>query len=121
VTIDPFSGVHGRKFHGHRLQLLALSACGGYLFTASKDRSLKQFDLVTGECVQSFNGHTDWITCCHAAPGPMLGLPPGSIALASGSSDCTVRLWGTGTGSEIKRCLHADDTLGQVTGVKVCV
>ena len=30
-----------------------------------------------------------------------------------------MRIWGTGTGSEIKRCLHANDHLGQVTGVKV--
>ena len=37
-----------RKFTGHRLHLLALCTFGGSLFTASKDRTIKQFDLITG-------------------------------------------------------------------------
>jgi len=83
---------------GHKLHLLSVSICGGYLFTTSKDRTIRQFDLVTGECTRLFNGHTDWITCCHAIPGGMVGLPGNVIALASGSSDCTVRLWAAGEG-----------------------
>jgi len=105
-----------RRFFGHRLNVLAVCTYGNNLFTASKDRSMKQFDLVTGTCVRTFMGHTDWVTSLHATDGEQLGMPPGSVILLSGSADKTVRMWSVTTGECLQVCAgHA----GEVTAVKL--
>jgi len=86
-----------RSFVGHRLPVLTLTVFGGFVFTGSRDRSLKQFELVTGDCVNTFNGHTNWVTCSHASQGMQLGMPFSSMVLASGSADCTVKVWSVTT------------------------
>jgi hypothetical protein len=58
------------------------------------DRTLRLWELGTGACLRSFEGHTGWVTALAVTPD-------GRFAL-SGSADKTLRLWELGTGA----CLH---------------
>ena len=68
--------VYGVKFHPLHSSLLA---------TVGFDRLGKIWDLRTGQCVMEVEGHSD----------DMIGLDfaPGGTLLATGSDDCTCRVW----------------------------
>lgn len=58
---------------------------GNLLISASGDRTLKVWNVITGHCVKTMQGHTDWVR----AISPSID---GRFAL-SGGSDNTARLW----------------------------
>ena len=47
------------------MEVLKVTIYKDFLFTASKDRSIRMFDLVTGETLHVFIGHTDWVWLLH--------------------------------------------------------
>jgi WD40 repeat protein len=58
--------------------------------SGSYDRTIKLWDLQTGDCLNTLAGHADGVLC--------LSSHPQSAILASGSFDCTIKLWNTSTG-----------------------
>ncbi|WP_206602819.1 NB-ARC domain-containing protein [Leptolyngbya ohadii] len=64
------------------------------LVSGSDDQTIKLWDGVTGECLQTFWGHGDWVQSVSISPDGKL--------LASASRDQTVRIWDALTGE----CLH---------------
>jgi WD40 repeat protein len=58
-----------------------------HLWTGSWDKTIKQWDLVSGECIATLEGHTDFIK----------SLVLNGTMLYSGSSDCFLRQWNTST------------------------
>ena len=62
------SGCRGRSSHGNRYPM-----------------TVRLWNVLTGEPITTFTGHTDGITC--------LAFSPDGAALASGSDDNTIRLW----------------------------
>jgi WD40 repeat protein len=87
--------------HLDAVTTVCLSGDGSYALSGSADRTLKLWDLATGQCLRTFVGHHAEVTsACFRADGQ---------CLLSGSADRTLRLWKTSTG----RCLdtyeaHAD-------------
>jgi WD40 repeat protein len=62
--------------------------------TASYNGSVKIWDVITGQCLQTLLGHTAEVSgACFSADGQLL---------ASGSTDLTVRLWDVATGKCLK-------------------
>ena len=74
---------------------VSLSADGRYVISANDqsatlDMSLKLWDVSTGQCLRTFEGHSDFVlSVCLSADG--------KYAL-SGSSDKTLKLWEVSTG-----------------------
>jgi hypothetical protein len=64
---------------------VCLSADGRFALSASADRTLRLWELASGHCLHTFEGHTDsvWAVCLSA---------DGHFAL-SASADRTLRLW----------------------------
>ena len=59
---------------------------GRTLASASADKTLKVWDTNTDQCLDTLQGHTDWVwSVCYA---------PGGQILASASSDKTIKIWG---------------------------
>jgi WD40 repeat protein/serine/threonine protein kinase len=85
-----------RLFHGHAdwVSSVCCSADGKHFLSGSADKTVKLWDLSTGECLQTLEGHTEWVTTVSLSAD-------GRHAL-SGSADKTLKLWDLGTG----RCLQ---------------
>ncbi|CAN0043865.1 unnamed protein product, partial [Laminaria digitata] len=61
--------------------------------SASEDGTARVWDLSSGKCVKSLQGHNkkfEVLRACWAPPG----MADDSVAIATGSADGTVRLWG---------------------------
>ncbi|KAI9140620.1 WD40-repeat-containing domain protein [Paraphysoderma sedebokerense] len=72
--------VHAVRFSNNKVNL----------FTASDDNTVKMWDIPTGECVRTFEGHTDYVRS--------IALPTtNSNILLTGSYDHTVKVYDTRT------------------------
>merc|ERR1711974_448283 len=60
------------------------SAPSPIIASASFDKTIKLWNLYTGECVGTLEGHTDFVTCVRAV---------GDRTLVSASNDKTVKVW----------------------------
>jgi WD40 repeat protein len=76
--------------HGQWDNAVAITNDGRLALSGSHERTLKLWNLRTGELVRSFAGHTDLV---HA-----VALAPDDRHALSGSSDRTLRLWELATG-----------------------
>ena len=59
--------------------------------SGSEDETLKIWDVETGECKQTLNGHTNRVNCCAVS---RLGK-----WVLSGSFDKTLKIWDVETGA----------------------
>lgn len=94
TSLDPNSTAATQVFKGHTgpvtCAAVQYSAAyeGLHLFTGSWDKSIKKWDLRTGECVATLLGHGDFVKCVTIFRD----------TLYSGSSDGTLRKWNISTG-----------------------
>lgn len=51
------------EFIGHEQPVTRIKLVRQHLFSASKDLSVKMWDLKSGACLQTFTGHTDYVYC----------------------------------------------------------
>jgi WD40 repeat protein len=85
-----------RTFEGHTasVQSVCLSADGRWALSGSDDKTLRFWEVATGQCVRTFEEHTSWVnSVCLSADGRWA---------LSGSTDKTLRLWEVATG----RCVR---------------
>jgi WD40 repeat protein len=69
---------------------VAFSPNGQMLASCSFDRTVKLWDVHSGECLRTFEGHTNWLwTVAFSSDGK---------TVASGGDDQTARLWNIATG-----------------------
>jgi hypothetical protein len=87
---DVFS-VNAQRFHTLQIQAVTISCDCSKVVTAGYDMKLVLWDVATGNQLQTFSGHTDWISAVIFSPIDHL--------VASASYDATVRLWNVATGS----------------------
>jgi platelet-activating factor acetylhydrolase IB subunit alpha len=83
------------------------SGAGNLLVSASRDKTLRIWDVTTGFCVKTINGHADWVR----------DVSPSFDGrwLVSTGNDQTARLWDTSSG-ELKATL-----LGHEHTIECCV
>ncbi|CCE86413.1 Piso0_004901 [Millerozyma farinosa CBS 7064] len=75
------------KGHSHIVQDVTISADGAYALSASWDRTLRLWDLESGECTQRFVGHNGDVLSCSIAKNLR--------QIVSASRDKTVKVWNT--------------------------
>ena len=70
--------------HGHLVYSVCFSPDGRRLASGSNDETVRLWDVETGACVRTLEGHGFVFSVCFSPDGRMG---------ASGSADGTVRLW----------------------------
>jgi WD40 repeat protein len=85
-----------RTLEGHTdsVSAVAVTPDGRRALSASEDRTLRLWDLGTGQTIRALEGHTDFVSGVAVTPD-------GRRAL-SASGDRTLRLWDLGTGQTIR-------------------
>jgi WD40 repeat protein len=94
--------------HTGRVTAIAVAPDGTWLATASHDRTVRLWDVVTGEQRAILSGHEDAVTSVEISPD--------GTWLASASWDCTVRIWDATTGAA-RHVLTGHDAV--VSGVAI--
>ena len=78
--------------HDSQLTGCAINQAGNKIFTSGYDSTSKIWSVDTGDWLNCFKGHSDYISC--------LALSfPFEDKLATGSYDCSVKVWSTETGN----------------------
>jgi WD40 repeat protein len=86
--------LHSFSGHSDWVSSVSLSADGRYALSGSADRTLKYWDLSTGECLRTLESHAEWVTS--------VCLSDDGITALSGSADKTLKLWNLASG----QCSH---------------
>ncbi|MEO1444714.1 MAG: NB-ARC domain-containing protein, partial [Cyanobacteria bacterium J06635_11] len=83
---------HISTLQGHQNWVcsVAFSPDGTQLVSGSADRTIRLWDVGTGECLKTLSGHGNWVMS--------VAFSPDGTQLVSGSADRTIRLWDVSTG-----------------------
>ena len=76
---------------GHKQTVTTLEWRGGYLLSAGDDRTIRLWKVSTGQVVQTFLGHRDWVSA--------IAISPNGSQVASVGYDHRIRLWDVLTGT----------------------
>lgn len=92
------------KGHSRYVNTVALSFLGNLLASGSSDKTIKLWQLDTGQNLATFRGHSDDVNS--------LAFSPDGQYLASGSLDRTIKLWQVSTGKLLGTFAgHSDSVL----------
>jgi WD40 repeat protein len=72
-------------FYGHGGPIWCIDRHQDVLFTGSYDKTIKLWDIKSGQCISTMRNHSSWVSS--------IQYDPLFDKLISGSWDCTIRLW----------------------------
>ncbi|KAL3417806.1 nuclear distribution protein pac-1a [Phlyctema vagabunda] len=105
---DEYKNIRTLPGHDHSVSAVRfLSSSGNLLVSASRDRSLRIWDVLTGYCVKTIRGHNDWVRDVSPSFDGQW--------LVSGGNDQTARIWDASSG-EARATL-----LGHENFIECCV
>jgi len=84
INIDSGQALMTLKGHADCVKSILYFAEKDKLLSASWDKTLKVWDLKTGEEKKTLTGHTDWVMCL---------IPVSKNQVVSGSVDDTIKFW----------------------------
>jgi len=96
IRIWDLAGTEIRRLSGHTgaIRSLCFNAEGNRLFSASDDKTIRVWDLLSFKEVQRFTRHTSGVTA--------IALIPGEDVLVSGGRDQTLRVWDLRSGQQAR-------------------
>ncbi|MBE8987616.1 serine/threonine-protein kinase [Nostoc sp. LEGE 12450] len=96
ISLPSKSDFLPKAFKGHSSDVnsVAFSPDGTTLGSASDDKTVKLWNLSSGEEIHTLEGHSNWIWT--------VAFSPDSKTLASGSADKTIKLWNVETGKLVR-------------------
>jgi F-box and WD-40 domain protein 1/11 len=96
--IEPFTLLS--TIHGHNAAVNAVQIHDNTIVSASGDRTVKAWDILTGKCIKNYSGHNKGIACVQFD----------GRRVVSGSSDNTVRIFDADQAAEVA-CLSGHQSL----------
>ncbi|MFM5987737.1 MAG: WD40 repeat domain-containing protein [Sphaerospermopsis kisseleviana] len=99
--------VHILIGHSHIVNSLAMSANGKYLISGSQDKTVRVWNLVTGELMHTLKSHREGVYAVTLSPDEQI--------IASGSADKTIKLWHLETGELLGTFSGHADTVTALT------
>lgn len=93
--------IHELKGHTNLVTAVAVTLDGKYAISASKDHTLKIWNIQTGEMLHTLEGHTDFVNA--------VSLFPDGTKAISASADKTLIVWNLLNGTIIKSLQHNGD------------
>ncbi|MEH2181504.1 serine/threonine-protein kinase [Nostoc sp.] len=92
--------------HSSKVYSVAISPDGKTLASGSSDKTIKLWNLATGEQIRTLTGHSYSVNS--------LAISPDGKTLASGSYDYPIKLWNLVTGEQIRTLTGHSDSVGSV-------
>jgi WD40 repeat protein len=101
ANISEITLVNTLQGHSGPVSSLAISPDGKTLVSGSWDKTIKLWNLATGEQIRTLTGHSEWVYS--------VAISPDGKTLASGGEDKTIKLWNLATGEQIRTLTgHSD-------------
>ena len=87
TLIENFEFKHFLKYEGHSelVNSVTISPDGKYIVSGSGDKTIKIWDIKTGECLNTLEGHSYWVNS--------VTISPDGKYIVSGSRDKTIKIW----------------------------
>ncbi|KAJ7143935.1 WD40-repeat-containing domain protein [Mycena epipterygia] len=92
--------------HSNRVRCVAFAQDGTRLASGSDDKTIRVWNVSTGEKERTFSGHSAWVRS-------VIFSPNGS-RIASGSDDGTIRIWNVSTGENQLKLTAPSDWMRSV-------
>lgn len=101
-----------RTLKGHKgwVICVAVSPDGTWAASGSYDKTVKIWDLNTGQCRMTLEGHTEYVKS--------VAITPDGKRILSGSNDYSVRVWDAGSGQEVAKLEGHTDRVWSVVALR---
>ncbi|MBW4644006.1 MAG: ribosome assembly protein 4 [Goleter apudmare HA4340-LM2] len=100
VEVNTFEG------HENSVTSIVFSPDGLTLASASSDKTIKIWDVATGQTLKTLKGHNNSVTS--------VAFSPDGLTLASGSLDKTIKLWDVTTGKTLKTLKRQNNSVTSI-------
>ena len=108
VNRQNIPNVQYKNLNGHTgwVRDIKISPDGKFIASCSNDRTIRVWNLETGDYLEQLLGHTAWVRA--------LAFSPDGKFLASGSDDRTIKIWDTSTWSLIRELSGHQDSINSL-------
>ena len=109
ISIMSDTYVEGTTLKNERMGVISVCVSGGRLFSCDYGNAIKVWDVATGACVQTLEGHADHMRSVCVSPNGSR-LFSGNADMFSGNADNTIKVWDVATGACVQTLQgHADE------------